>query len=253
MRNSLVIASLGLVLTTGLHAQQTNVGNITGSVQDATAAIVPGAEVLVVNTATGVAQSASTTSAGLYNINLLPVGSYTVTVTKTGFQKETKINVAVLTGQTSTVDFVLRVGSTTQAVTVSAAPSAVNTTDTTQGTTRTLQELEDGGCGDVHPLVARQSAYLNKAAFSDPAPFTLGNTYVLPTVRQCGYFDKDLGVDKGFPFGENRRVSVGAYFTNLFNRHPFIGLNGNIDSPAFETFSNANFPRTVQLYMKVTF
>ena len=75
MRNSLVIASLGLVLTTGLHAQQTNVGNITGSVQDATAAIVPGAEVLVVNTATGVAQSASTTSAGLYNINLLPVGN----------------------------------------------------------------------------------------------------------------------------------------------------------------------------------
>ena len=104
MRNSLVIASLGLVLTTGLHAQQTNVGNITGSVQDATAAIVPGAEVLVVNTATGVAQSASTTSAGLYNINLLPVGSYTVTVTKTGFQKEKKINVEVLTGQTSTVD-----------------------------------------------------------------------------------------------------------------------------------------------------
>ena len=151
MRNSLVIASLGLVLTTGLHAQQTNVGNITGSVQDATAAIVPGAEVLVVNTATGVAQSASTTSPGLYNINLLPVGSYTVTVTKTGFQKETKINAEVLTGQTSTVDFVLRVGSTIQAVTVSASPSAVDTTDTIQGTTRTLQELEDGGCGDVPP------------------------------------------------------------------------------------------------------
>jgi hypothetical protein len=81
----------------------------------------------------------------------------------------------------------------------------------------------------------------------------LGNTYVLPTVRQCGYFDEDLGAEKGFPFGENRRVALGGMFTNLFNRHEFIGMNGNIDNPAFGTFSSANFPRTVQLYMKVIF
>jgi hypothetical protein len=75
----------------------------------------------------------------------------------------------------------------------------------------------------------------------------------LPTVRNCGYFDEDLGAEKGLPIGENRRVVLGAMFTNLFNRHQFIGLNGNIDSPAFGQFSNANFPRTVQLYMKVIF
>ena len=101
-----------------------------------------------------------------------------------------------------------------------------------------------------NPTVAR---YLNRAAFSDPALFTLGNVSVLSTVRGCGYFDEDLGVDKGFPFGEEKRVSVGAYFTNLFNRHQFLGLNSNIDSPGFGTFTSSNFPRTVQLYVKVTF
>jgi hypothetical protein len=42
-------------------------------------------------------------------------------------------------------------------------------------------------------------------------------------------------------------------FTNLFNRHQFLGLGTNIDSPAFGTFTSSNFPRTVQLYMKVIF
>ena len=109
------------------------------------------------------------------------------------------------------------------------------------------------GCGAVQPNVAGKSAYLNRAAFSDPALFTLGNVSVLSTVRGCGYFDEDLGVDKGFPFGEERRVSIGAYFTNLFNRHQFLGLNSNIDSPGFGTFTSSNFPRTVQLYVKVAF
>jgi len=63
-----------------------------------------------VNSATGLTQSTVTTSGGLYNINLLPIGRYTVTVTKAGFQKATRPEVAVIAGQTFTVDSVLQAG-----------------------------------------------------------------------------------------------------------------------------------------------
>ena len=66
-----------------------------------------------------------------------------MTVAKAGFQKETRIGINVIAGETSTVNFALRVGATSQTITVSASPSIVNTTDTNQGTTRTLQEIQD--------------------------------------------------------------------------------------------------------------
>jgi hypothetical protein len=107
----LIAFALGGMILSGLlgRAQQTNVGNITGSVEDTTGAIMPEATVVAVNSGTGVTQSTITTSGGVYFMNLLPVGRYHVTVTKPGFQKETKLGVAVIAGQTSTVNFALQV------------------------------------------------------------------------------------------------------------------------------------------------
>ena len=137
------VALTTVALAMRLNAQQTNVGNITGSVEDTTGAIIPAAEVVALNPATGVTQSTVTTSQGVYFINLLQIGRYTVTVAKPGFQKETRVGINVIAGETSTVNFALRVGATSQTITVSASPSIVNTTDTNQGTTRTLQEIQD--------------------------------------------------------------------------------------------------------------
>jgi hypothetical protein len=118
------------------------------------------------------------------------------------------------------------------------------------------------GCGGVHPGVPGSGAYLNTAAFQDPsgptsanpaAPYTLGNVSVLSTVRGCAYFDEDLGLDKQIPITESKRFAVGAFITNLFNRHQFQNLNTNIDAPNFGTFAGASFPRTVQLYVRLEF
>jgi len=88
---------------------------------------------------------------------------------------------------------------------------------------------------------------------SDAAQFTLGNVYVLPTVRACPFMNEDISVDKGITFAESGRISVGAIVTNVFNRHQFNNLNTNIDSRSFGTFAGASQPRTMQLYMKVVF
>ena len=124
------------------YAQQANVGNITGTVNDATGAVVPGANVAAVNQGTNLTYPAVTTSGGDYFINVLPVGKYTVTVTKAGFEKVTRTDIDVLAGQTTTANMTLQVGASTQTITVSGTVTAINTTDTNQGTTRSPEELQ---------------------------------------------------------------------------------------------------------------
>src|SRR5207248_107847 len=98
------------VVTTGLLAQQTNVGDITGTVQDASGAMVPSAEVVAVNTSTRVANPTLTASRGVYTINVLPIGSYTITVTKPGFRVAQSREFQVIAGQTVTTNFTLELG-----------------------------------------------------------------------------------------------------------------------------------------------
>jgi hypothetical protein len=97
--------------------------------------------------------------------------------------------------------------------------------------------------------------YLNPAAFSDPAPFTLGNVSTLPTVRLCAYLNEDLGVQKTFPFhGENDRFVYGVNAQNVFNRHYLSSLSTDIDVPAtFGRFGGGSPGRSVQMYLRLEF
>ncbi len=106
-------------------------------------------------------------------------------------------------------------------------------------------------CGSYTP---GGSPYLNVAAFSDPAPFTLGNTYMLPNVRGCPYFNENISINKYFPIREAIRFKFSANFFNVFNRHQFGGLGSNIDSPsAFGQFTSASTPRQIQLSGRLEF
>ncbi len=65
---------------------QTSTSRITGRVIDSKDAVVAGATVTVMNEATGVSQTQTTTDTGLYAFGSLPVGSYTGTVEQSGFK-----------------------------------------------------------------------------------------------------------------------------------------------------------------------
>lgn len=116
-----------------------------------------------------------------------------------------------------------------------------------------VAEKISGGCGAVQPGTAGKDAYLNPGAFEQAPPFTLANTFVLPNPRACAYLNEDVGLDKGFALGEHRRLSIGAMFTNAFNRHQFNSPTTSITSAAFGQFTNTSYPRTVQLYGKFVF
>src|ERR1700688_3641109 len=65
---------------------QTFRGTILGTATDASGAVVGGAKVTVRNVATGLERTTETSADGSYALPELPIGTYTVTVTQTGFQ-----------------------------------------------------------------------------------------------------------------------------------------------------------------------
>lgn len=112
--------------------------------------------------------------------------------------------------------------------------------------------IETGiGCSDYDPNDPLKNRVLNQSAFATPAPFTFGNTRVLPGTRDCGYSNENLTILKNFKIREGMRLRFGAEIFNVFNRHQWQGLNADIDNPAaFGRYSSASDPRIVQFQLK---
>jgi hypothetical protein len=95
-------------------------GDILGTVRDASGAVVPGAKVVLTDTGTGVQVTSVTDAKGNYLFPWLKPAHYSVTVLKQGFQTSAISDIDLLVGQRPREDVVLRVGRTTQTVSVSA-------------------------------------------------------------------------------------------------------------------------------------
>ncbi|RZU40733.1 carboxypeptidase-like regulatory domain-containing protein [Edaphobacter modestus] len=121
MRRSscIFIAVLGLVLSAPNIWGQEN-ATITGTVVDASEALVANAEITLTNPATGQARKAVTNSSGIYLFANVGVGRFTLEAAAKGFQKFTKTDIIVNTAQTIKQDFQLTVGSESQTITVEA-------------------------------------------------------------------------------------------------------------------------------------
>jgi outer membrane receptor protein involved in Fe transport len=133
---SLRVSRVLLCLLLGLGAAslqaQTFRGGINGTVSDQSGAVVPGATVTATNNGTGVAANAVTSSGGEYQFQDLPLATYTVTVSATGFKPEKVTSVPVTAGVIYTLPIKLNVASTGETVEVMANALALDTTSTTQ-------------------------------------------------------------------------------------------------------------------------
>jgi len=131
-------------LAAGIASAQQITATLTGTVTDSSGAVVPGAKITIHDNARGVdVRSATTDNTGVYTIQQLPYGTYTVTIEATGFQKYVANEVILHVGDHQTLDAVLRVGQTTQEVTVSASTVPVETSSSAQeGTVNSTQVRE---------------------------------------------------------------------------------------------------------------
>jgi hypothetical protein len=123
-------------------------GGINGVVTDQGGASIPGAQVQITDEATGVTQSAVSSSAGEYNFPNLPLGQYTVSATSSGFETLKVEKVQVSAGTIYSLPLKLAVASQATTVEVNAAGVALDTTSVTQTTdipTRTIQDTPING------------------------------------------------------------------------------------------------------------
>src|SRR6266481_9175000 len=104
-------------------------GSISGSVTDPQGAVVSGAQVKAKNVETGVTFTTTTDSAGVYRLNLLPVGTYAVEVTAQGFKTTSEVGVVVGAGRdTGLGSMHMSVGETSTTVEVTGDAPLIETT-----------------------------------------------------------------------------------------------------------------------------
>jgi hypothetical protein len=133
------LPALFLAVTSALA--QSDRGAITGTVADATGALVPGAQIVLTNADTGTRSETVTTATGNYTLAALSVGTYKLSVEKAGFSKSERTNISVQVAVTTRVDLILQVGTATQSVDVGAESTLLKTESGEQSTTITGAQL----------------------------------------------------------------------------------------------------------------
>ena len=108
-------------------AQSASTATLSGRVLDSAGAVIVGAKVIAVQTATGAVRDTVTNSDGLYVLPSLPPGEYSVTIEATGFKKTIISSVILPVGQTINRDFSVTVGTLSEVTELIGTPSLVNT------------------------------------------------------------------------------------------------------------------------------
>jgi hypothetical protein len=105
----------------------------------------------------------------------------------------------------------------------------------------------------VDPVPQNQSInnWINPAAFSQPAPFTFGNSSrFLSNLRAPKYFNWDMGIQKWWSFTESKRVQFRFEMYNAFNHPNFFVPDTNLGDLNFGQITSAYPARSVQFGVK---
>src|SRR5579872_3889107 len=111
----------------GLSFAQAVNATLLGSVTDATGAIVPGAKVTITEASTGTTRTGVTNDSGNYTFPDIPPGTYSVSVERSGFKKESRTGVVVEVNSSARIDVRLQPGALTETIEVTGAPPALQT------------------------------------------------------------------------------------------------------------------------------
>ena len=123
---ALVFCFSFLAVTGNVYGQAATT-SISGRVSDPSGAAIPSAPVTIKNTATSATETATTDSQGRYTVPQLGIGTYDITVTKTGFQTSVRSGVTLTVGADLVIDFHLTLGQATESVNVSGEITQVET------------------------------------------------------------------------------------------------------------------------------
>jgi hypothetical protein len=201
-----------------LQAQTASTSAITGTITDASSAVIAGAAITATNTDNGQSRTVSTGTDGTYNFGLLPPGTYRVTISATGFKQE-EVTVTVAVTDVATVSRRLALGSQADTITVAATADELQTGTSSLGTvvsTRIVSAL---------PLTTRN--------YTDILGLSAGANGSVPNATSLG---------KG---GTNLAVNGASQTQNTFQMDgvsivPFAGSGYTTENAFFPTFGIPN-------------
>jgi hypothetical protein len=143
---SLFAASILLLLASlpaSLAAQSISTAQLSGTVQDSTGAVIPGATVTIADAARGFTRSDTTDGAGRYQLLLLPPGTYTLTVEAKLFNTVEQKNITLTVGEQADLPVALVVATGSERVIVDASADVIETQRSSQSTTIDQLKITD--------------------------------------------------------------------------------------------------------------
>jgi Carboxypeptidase regulatory-like domain len=152
--------SLAVLLLVGVLAAlqpvwaQEVTANIVGTITDPSGAPIAGADVSATDSARGVVYSSKTNDSGLFNIQRIPIGNYTVKASAPGFQTAVYPPFTLVLNQTARIEIALKVGQVSQTVEVTGAAPLLQTE------TAMVNSVVDSNSADRLPLASRNYVQL---------------------------------------------------------------------------------------------
>ena len=176
---------------------QTFRGGISGTVVDPSGAVVAGASVSIEHNATGLQRSMLTTSAGAFTFSELSTGTYTVTVSNSGFQTQKNADVEVQVGSIISLPIMLRVAQEKQTVDVMGTVATIETNQSALNavvSTRAVQEIPLNG-RDYRQLLELTPGYNQGSSMNGNRPNQ--NNWQIDGVDNNDFWHNSEAVNQG--------------------------------------------------------
>jgi hypothetical protein len=132
-----------LLVSASAWAQFAQRGGVGGTVFDANGAVVPGAQVTLLNIGMADTRQVTADSVGHFEFDNIVAGQYKLTAVQEGFETSVSEPITVNLGAVAHYDFKLRVGTTQETVTVSSDTTGIDTDSIKTGTNVTSQQFEE--------------------------------------------------------------------------------------------------------------
>jgi len=247
----LVVVALAGLFAAQAFGQTVATGDITGTVTDATGAVVQGAAVSCTSSAEGSVQNATTNATGLYRFSFLRPGEYRVRIAAKGF-KSTSETVTVGVGQVISANMKLELGAAGEVIEVTGAAPLVQTENGDTSTTYDEMQLKalpaPGGDITSYAYTAPGVVVSNGAGYGNFSANGLPSTSNLFTVNGNDYMDPYLNLNNSgasnLTLGSNELSEVTVVengYTADYGRQAAAQLNAATKSGTNSFHGNATY------------